>query len=110
MVPPQPSSRLSNLLEFCCLCELNEILRPVALGDERLCALAGLRRCLRARACTGHRKRNVGRAQGYLGANCPESETEKNKSDRGLIFLRCGLVVSFRFFFGWWRDLERVLT
>jgi hypothetical protein len=79
-------SQASDLLEFCCLCELNEVLGPVTLGDERLRALAGLRRCLRARACTGHRKRNVRRAQGYLGADCPESEVEKKKSDRGSSF------------------------
>ncbi len=45
-----------TLLEFCCFCELNEVLGPVTLGDEWLGtnALAGLRRCLRASACTCH--------------------------------------------------------
>lgn len=80
-----------DLLEFCRLGKLNEILGPVALGDERLRALTGLRRCLRARACTGHRKqkRNVrlGRARGCLGADDPESEAEKNKGDQGRSFL-----------------------
>lgn len=45
-----------NLLEFCRLGELNEVLGPIALGDEWLRDLAGLRRCLRACARAGHRK------------------------------------------------------
>jgi hypothetical protein len=48
-----------DLLEFRRLGELNEVLGPVALGNEWLRgdALAGLRRCLRARARARHRKR-----------------------------------------------------
>jgi hypothetical protein len=45
-----------TLLEFCCFCKLNEVLGPVTLSEEWLggTTLAGLRRCLRASACTCH--------------------------------------------------------
>lgn len=62
-----------NLLEFRCLGELNEVFGPVTLGDERLRALASLQLCVRARARTGHRRRNVQR-QGYLGAIARKKE------------------------------------
>lgn len=59
-----------TLLEFCCFCELNEVLGPVTLGDEWLVdstTLAGLRRCLRAGACTCHREKT--QAQEWLGSD-----------------------------------------
>ena len=49
-------TRAQNLLEFCRFGELNEVLGPITLGDEWLRAFAGLGRCLRACARTGHRK------------------------------------------------------
>lgn len=45
-----------DLLEFCRLGKLDEVLGPVALGDNWMCVLAGLRRWLRARARAGHRE------------------------------------------------------
>jgi hypothetical protein len=55
-------------LKFCRLCELNEVLGPVALSDNWMRALAGLRRWLSgARARAGHREYET-RQQECLGS------------------------------------------
>lgn len=66
-----------DLLEFRRLCELNEVLGPVALGDEWLGALAGLRRCLRAPARAGHREKS----------KTQRSKTEEDKSVWGTLIV-----------------------
>jgi hypothetical protein len=82
---------LGNLLEFCRLGELNEVLGPVALGDEWLRgggALAGLRRCLRARARARHRKKRNRpmkntRVSGELIVERPRESPNKQKGVPG---------------------------
>jgi hypothetical protein len=95
---------LGNLLEFCRLGELNEVLGPVALGDEWLRggALAGLRRCLlRARARARHRKKRNRpmkntRVSGELIVERPKESPNKQKGGaRGDIALLLLLLFSF---------------